>query len=217
MKGRPKRLTPIAFLRRAGPGKSTRLYLDKEVIYSQESPPDAIFYIHSGIVKLTVISKRRRKKAVLAILGESDFFGEGCLGKTSQRLSTAASIGPSIITRVEKEIFRRKIEQDAAFGAMFMRFLLARNARLKADLEDRFFNSSERRLARILLMIGSFGRKSKGGASVLPISQGALAEMVGTTRERVSSFMNKFREKGYIKYNGTLEIDPDRLTAFLQG
>ena len=217
MAGKPKRgLTPIAFLKQAGPGRSIRVYRNNKGIYSQESPADAVFYLQSGMVKLTVVSKHRRKKAVLALLQEGDVFGEGCLGREPQRISTATSVGLCTITRIEKVTFRRKIDRDLAFSAMFITYMLFQTERIKADLADHCLNFSERRLARILLMHRGFAQKSKRGPSTLQFSQTILAEMVGTTRSRVSSFMNKFREKGYIRYNGVLEVDFERLTAFLQ-
>ena len=218
MASNPKRnLTPTAFLQQAGPGRSIRAYRDKEVVYSQEGPADAVFYLKSGMVKLTMVSERSRKKAVLAILKAGELFGEGCLEKQTHRVSTATSIGPSTITRLEKATFRHKVNQDMVFARMFIRYLLSQSARFKADLGDRCLNFSERRLARILLMHGSFVQKSKSGPSTLRFSQTTLAEMVGTTRSRVSHFMTEFRKQGYIRYNGILEIDAQRLTTFLQG
>ena len=218
MAGTPKRvLRFMPFLTEAGPARSVRVYRNKEVIYSQGSPADAVFYLQSGAVKLTVASPHRGKKAVLAVLEEGDFFGEGCLGRERQRISTATSMGSSTVTRLGKNAFRQKIDRDPAFAAMFMTYLLSQIARFKADLADHFLNSSERRLARILLTYRGFLQKSKSGPFTLGLSQSALAEMVGTTRARVSTFMNRFRKKGYVRYNGGLQIDPERLTAFLQG
>jgi len=218
MADKPKSgLASTAFLRQAGPGKSIRVYRDKEVIYLQGRPADAVFYVQSGMVKLTVASRRGRKKAVLAVLQEGNLFGEGCLGNELHRMYTATSIGPSTITRLEKAPFRRKIDRDPVFAATFTRYLLSQIARLEADLADHFFNFSERRLARILLMHRGFIQTSKSGSSSPRLSQTTLAEMVGTTRGRVSRFMNEFRGKGYIRYNGGLEIDSERLTAFLEG
>lgn len=204
------------FLKKTGAGRSIRVYRDREAIYAQGSPADAVFYVRSGVVKLTVVSKRRRKKAVLAVLQEGDLFGEGCLGNELQRASSATAIGASIIIRLEKGAFRHKLDRDQEFAALFIHYLLSRIARLKADLVDHFLNFSERRLARTLLMMHGAAARSKGKPSTLELSQTTLAEMVGTTRSRVNSFMNEFREKGYIRYNGGLEIDYERLTAFLQ-
>jgi CRP/FNR family cyclic AMP-dependent transcriptional regulator len=218
MAGKPKRgLRFTPFLTEAGPARSIRVYRNKEVIYLQGSPADAVFYLQSGMVKLTVATEHRGKKAVLAVLEEGDFFGEGCLGRERHRVSTAISMGSSTVTRLGKNVFRQKIDRDPAFAAMFMTYLLSQTARFKANLADHFLNSSERRLARILLMYRGFLQKSKKGPFTLRLSQTTLAEMVGTTRARVSTFMNEFRKKGYVRYNGGLRIDSERLTAFLQG
>ena len=218
MPAKPKRgPSPTAFLKQLGSGKTIHAYRNNEVIYSQGSSADAVFYIQAGMVKLTVGSNRGRKKAVLAILQVGDLFGEACLGKETRRVSTATSIGPSTLTRLPKTVFRQKIDCDPAFAAMFIAHLLRQTARFKADLADHFLNFSERRLARILLMYKGFVRKSKGGIITLRLSQTTLAEMVGTTRARVSTFLNGFKQKGYIRYNGGLQIDSGRLTAFLQG
>ena len=209
-------VSPTAFLKKPGPGRSVRDYRNKEVIYSQGDPANSIFYVQSGMVKLTVASKRRHKKAVVALLQEGDFFGEGSLGRESQRVSTATAIGPSTISCVDKDVFRRKLVRDPAFADMFVAYLLTQVARFKADLADHFLNFSEKRLARILLTYRDFSQKSLRGLSTRGFSQTTLAEMVGTTRARINSFMNEFREKGYVRYNGGLVIDSERLTAFLQ-
>lgn len=206
-----------AYLKPPGPGRSIRVYGDDEVVYSQGGPADAVFYLQSGMVKLTMVSKGRRKKAVLAVLQEGDLFGEGCLGRQRQRISTATSMGPSTITRVEKNSFRRLLDRDPAFAAIFINYLLSEIDRFKADLADHFLNSSKRRLARILLRHEASGHKSKSGPFTLGFNQTTLAEMVGTTRARVSHFMNEFRQKGYVRYNGGLQVNSERLTAFLQG
>ncbi|MDP9268745.1 MAG: cyclic nucleotide-binding domain-containing protein [Acidobacteriota bacterium] len=142
---------PAAFLEQAGPGRSIRAYRDKEAIYSQGGPADAVFFLQNGMVKLTMGSKHRRKKAVLAVLYKGDLFGEGCLGRELHRMSTAISVGTSTITRLEKAAFRRELARDPAFAAIFIDWLLAQAVRLKADLADHFLNYSERRLARIPL------------------------------------------------------------------
>jgi CRP/FNR family cyclic AMP-dependent transcriptional regulator len=216
MAKRTKYDASIAFLQQAGPGKTIAVYRDKEVLYSQHSPGDAIFYLQSGLVKLTMAMRARRKKAVVSVLQAGDIFGECSLGAQGRRVTTATSIGTSTITRLERATFRRKINQDTAFAEMFIGYLISQAARYKADLADHFLNSCEKRLARLLLMHGSLVQKSGSGYSTLRFSQSALAEMVGTTRARVNGFMNEFREKGYIRYNGGLEIDAPTLTAFLQ-
>jgi len=207
-----------SFLLEAGPGRTIRVYRDKEVVYSQGSQANALFFLQSGMVKLTTVSKDRRKKAVLAILQEGDLFGEGCLGPQTRQMSSVTSIGTSTITRLEKSAFRRQIDRDPAFAAMFITYLISQTARFKEDLADHFLNFSERRLARVLLMHEKLGQqRSKGGSYTLRFSQTTLAEMVGTTRARVNSFLNEFKKKGYVRYNGGLEINAEGLTAFLQG
>jgi CRP/FNR family cyclic AMP-dependent transcriptional regulator len=211
-------ITLSEFLREAGPGKSIRVYRDKEVIYSQEHSADAIFYIKGGMVKLTIGDKRRRKYAVLAILRKGAIFGEGSLLRTraSRRMSTATSMGSSTIARVEKAVFLDRIEREPALAALFIRYLIAQAVQFKMDLADHRLNSGagERRLARVLLAYSTFAQKSKTPAH--PFSQATLAGIVGTTRSRVNEFMNKFRKQGYVRYNGGLEIDAERLTAFLR-
>ena len=217
MASKPKRApNPTAFFQQTAPGISIRTYRDKEVVYSQESAADAVFYLQNGMVKLTMTSKHRRKKAVIAILQEGELFGEGCLESQTRRVSTATSVGPSTVTRLEKAIFRRKMDRDLAFAGMFIKYLLSQSARFKADLGDHCLNFSERRLARILLIHGSLVQKLKSGPTALRFSQTMLAEMAGTTRSRVSHFMTEFRKQGYIRYNGAIEIDAKRLTTFLQ-
>jgi CRP-like cAMP-binding protein len=218
MADKPKRTLlphPTAFLQQIGPGRSFRTYRNKEVIYSQGGPADAVFYLQSGMVKLVTGSKNRHRKAVLSVLYEGDLFGEGCLGQEVHRRSTAISVGPSTITRLEKASFRRKLDRDPVFAGILITWLLAQANRLKSDLADHFLSYSERRLARILLQ-NSIAQQSQNEPSTIRLSQAALAEMVGTTRSRVSSFMNEFRKKGYVRYNGSLEVDTRRLTAFLQ-
>jgi CRP-like cAMP-binding protein len=210
-----------AFFRKTGPGGSIRVYRDKEVIYSRQEPADAIFYIKSGMVKLTIGDKRRRRQAVLAILTKGAMFGEGCLLRirAARRMSTATSLGSSTIARVEKAVFRDRLEREPVLAVLVIRYLISQAVLFKMDLADHRLNSgaSERRLARSLLGYGSFAQKSTTGFSIRPFSQTTLAEIVGTTRSRVNEFMTKFRKQGYIRYNGGLEIDAERLMVFLQG
>jgi CRP/FNR family transcriptional regulator, cyclic AMP receptor protein len=210
-------IVPTDFLLAKGPGKTIETHGDKEIIYSQGAPADAVFYLQSGIVKLTMSSKGRRRKAVLAILQDGDLFGDGCLSGESVRLSTATSIGRSVVTRIDRAVFLRKIDRDAAFAAILVKYLVSRTDRFQADLADLFLNTSEKRLARILLMYGSFAQEPKKGSAAPAFNQSALAEMVGTTRARVSTFMNEFRKRGFVRYNGELEINTERLTRFLEG
>ena len=193
---------------------TTRNYRDKEVVFSQGDRADAIFYIQSGTVKLTAVSTRR-KKAIIAFLQRGSFFGEGSLGGQSLRISTARSIGQSSITRLRKESTVRALKRDPQFAALFVAYLVSRIVRIEEDLVDQFFNFSERRLARVLLLFGQINKESKPEYP-LKVSQSTLAEMVGTTRARVSKFMNVFKKKGLVSYNGGLQINSTLLTAFLQ-
>jgi CRP-like cAMP-binding protein len=193
---------------------SVRNYRDKEVVFSQGDKADAVFYIQSGTVKLTAVSTRR-KKAIIAFLQQGSFFGEGCLGGRSVRICTATSIGPSNINRLQKESTIRRLKRDPQFATLFVEYLLSRIIRIEEDLVDQFFNFSERRLARVLLLFGQIIKESKPEYP-LKVSQSTLAEMVGTTRARVSKFMNAFKKKGLVSYNGGLQINRAQVVAFLQ-
>ena len=195
-------------------GTTVRNYRDKEAIFSQGDTADAVFYIQSGTVKLTVVSTRR-KKAIIAVLQRGSFFGEGCLAGQSLRICTARSIGQSNITRLQKESTVRTLKRDPQFATLFVEYLLSRIIRIEEDLVDQFFNFSERRLARVLLLFGQIIKESKPECP-LKVSQATLAEMVGTTRARVSKFMNGFRKKGFVRYNGGLQINSALITGFLQ-
>jgi CRP/FNR family cyclic AMP-dependent transcriptional regulator len=190
-----------------------RSYRDKEVVFSQGDPADSVFYIESGTVKLTAVSTR--KKAIIAILRPSNFLGEGCLAGQAVRICTARSIGQSDIIRLRKESVIRTLERDPQFASLFARYLLSRIIRIEEDLIDQFFNFSERRLARVLLLFGQITKESKSD-SALKVSQSTLAEMVGTTRPRVSKFMNEFRKNGLVSYNGGLQIHAEQVARFLQ-
>ncbi|MGC2464982.1 MAG: Crp/Fnr family transcriptional regulator [Candidatus Acidiferrum sp.] len=190
-----------------------RNYRDKEIVFSQGDPGDSVFYIESGTVKLTAITLR--KKAIIAILPRGSFFGEGCLAGRSPRICTARSIGQSNVIRLQKERTLRTLKRDAHFARLFVRYLLSRVVRIEEDLIDQFFNFSERRLARVLLLFGQISKESKSD-SALKVSQSTLAEMVGTTRPRVSKFMNDFKKKGLVSYNGGLKINKALVTAFLE-
>src|SRR6202165_3556434 len=195
-------------------GMSVRNYRDKEVVFSQGDTADSVFYIQSGTVKLTAVSTRR-KKAIIAFLQRGSFFGEGCLGEQSLRICTARSVGQSNITRLRKGSTVRTLKRDPQFATLFNAYLLSRIIRIEEDLVDQFFNFSERRLARVLLLLGHINEESKPEC-LLKVSQSTLAEMVGTTRARVSKFMNVFKKKGLVSYNGGLQINSTLLTAFLQ-
>jgi CRP/FNR family cyclic AMP-dependent transcriptional regulator len=188
-------------------------YRDKEVVFSQGDPADSVFYIESGTVKLTAVSTR--KKAIIAILRASDFLGEGCLAGQALRICTARSIGQSDIIRLRKASVIRTLGKDPRFASLFAKYLLSRVIRIEEDLIDQFFNFSERRLARVLLLFGQITKESKSD-STLKVSQSTLAEMVGTTRPRVSKFMNEFRKNGLVSYNGGLQIHAEKVVRFLQ-
>jgi CRP/FNR family transcriptional regulator, cyclic AMP receptor protein len=192
------------FLARVGKGRSVREYRQGQVVFSQGEPADAVFYVQKGKVKLTVVSEQG-KEAVVAFLGADDFFGEGCLAGQHQRIATVRTMTDAIVTRLEKSAIVRLIHKEPAFSEMFIAHLLGRSIRVEADLVDQLFNSSEKRLARMLLLLANFGKDSKPEPIIAKISQETLAEMIGTTRSRVSFFMNKFRELGFIDYNGSTE------------
>jgi CRP/FNR family cyclic AMP-dependent transcriptional regulator len=193
---------------------TVRSYRDNEIVFSQGDKADAIFYIQSGTVKLTMAATRR-KKAIIAVLPRGSFFGEGCLAGQSLRMYTARSIGPANITRLQKESTIRTLKRDPQFAALLNAYLLSRVIRVEEDLADQFFNFSEKRLARVLLLFGQITKESNS-ESPLKVSQGTLAEMVGTTRARVSKFMSAFKKKGLVQYNGGLQINSELITAFLQ-
>jgi len=195
-------------------GMTVRNYRDTEVVFSQGEAADAVFYIQSGTVKLTGASTRS-KKAIIAVLLRGSFFGEGCLGGQSLRMYTARSIGPSIITRLQKESTLRTLKRDPQFAALLNAYLLSRVIRVEEDLADQFFNFSEKRLARVLLLFGQIIKESKPERP-LKVSQATLAEMVGTTRARVSKFMSGFKKKGFVQYNGGLQIKSALIISFLQ-
>ncbi|MGD0790627.1 MAG: Crp/Fnr family transcriptional regulator [Terriglobales bacterium] len=207
--------SPTVLRKKFRAGMTVRNYRDKEVVFSQGDTADALFYIQSGTVKLTVVSTRR-KKAIIAFLQRGSFFGEGCLGGQSLRICTARSIGPSNITRLRKESTVRTLKRDPQFATLFVAYLLSRIIRIEEDLVDQFFNFSERRLARVLLLFGQITKESKPEYP-LKVSQSTLAEMVGTTRARVSKFMNGFKKKGFVSYNDGLQINSALITSFLHG
>lgn len=211
---------PVAFhpkllLPKVGTGKTTHQYLDKQAIFSQGDPADAVFYIGKGKVKLTVVSKRG-KEAVIAILQQGDFFGEGCLSAQPLRISTASAIQQTTIFRLEKTAMVSLLRKEPDFAEMFIAYLLSHNIRIEEDLVDQLFNSSEKRLARLLMLLAHYGKDSKPETVIPKISQETLAEMIGATRSRVSHFMNKFRKLGFIDYNGTLHVHSALLTVVLR-
>jgi CRP/FNR family cyclic AMP-dependent transcriptional regulator len=194
-------------------GMTERSYRNNEVAFLQGDAADAVFYVQSGTVKLTVAATRR-KKAIIAVLLRGSFFGEGCLAGQAVRMYTARSIGQSNVIRMEKEIMVRALKRDPQFAALFNAYLLSRVIRVEEDLVDQFFNFSEKRLARVLLLFGQIIKESKPERP-LKVSQATLAEMVGTTRSRVSKFMNAFKKKGFVDYNGGLQINSALISSFL--
>ena len=206
---------PKAFLTRIEQGKTTREYRNKQVVFSQGDPADAVFFIRSGKVKLTVFSTRG-KEAVVGVLERGSFFGEGCLAGQPLRMSTASAMQASNVVRVDKSTMVRVLHQEPEFAELFTAYLLSRNVRIEEDLVDQLFNSSEKRLARILLLLAHFGKEPRPETVIPQISQETLAAMIGTTRSRVSHFMNRFRKMGFIHYNGGLQVHSGLLSVVLR-
>ena len=186
-----------------------------EAIFSQADPADALFYIEKGKVKLTVVSSRG-KQAVIAILGAGDFFGEGCLAGQLVRVSSAAAICECSLVRMEKAAAMAVIHNQPAFSELFLRYVLSRNIKIEEDLVEQLFDSSEKRLARVLLLLANFGKKGKPKPVIPKMSQQTLAEIIGTTRSRVSFFMNRFRKMGFIDYKKGLEVHSSLLNVLLE-
>jgi len=195
-------------------GRTTREYGKAGVVFSQGDPADAVFFVQRGKVKLTVLS-RQGKQAVIALIGPGDFFGEGCLAGQPLRMATAVALTECSIIRLAKLTMVQALHRQAAFAELFTAYLLSRNIRMEEDLVDQLFNSSEKRLARILLLLANFGKEGRPEPVVPKISQETLAEMVGTTRSRISFFMNKFRKLGFVDYNGGLEVHSSLLHVVL--
>ena len=202
------------FLSTVDGGRSVSNYRKNQKIFAQGDAADSVFYIQDGQVKLSVISELG-KEAVVALHGKENFFGEGCLSGQSLRLASAAAMTDCVIMRLDKTAIVRVLHEQPKFSEMFLSYILARNARVEADLVDQLFNSSEKRLARLLLLMANFGKEGRPEPVIAKVSQETLAEMVGTTRSRVSHFMNKFRKLGFIEYNGELEIHNSLLSVIL--
>ena len=185
-----------------------------QIVFAQGDPADSVFYIHDGKVKITVISEQG-KEAVVAILGPDEFCGEGCLTGQPLRVATAIAMTECKIMKLEKGEIVRVLHDEPAFSEMFIAHLLARTIRVEEDLVDQLFNSSEKRLARALLLLANFGKEGSPQPIIAKVSQETLAEMIGTTRSRVSQFMNKFRQLGFIDYNGTIEVHSSLLSVVL--
>lgn len=206
---------PKAFLATVSHGRSVATYPKGGAIFLQSSPADAVFYIQKGKIKIVVASKQG-KEAVVALLGPGDFLGEGCLIGQPLRLSTARAMVESEVMRVGKTEMMRVLHAEPSFGELFIAHLLTRNSRVEEDLVDQLFNSSEKRLARTLLLLANFGKEGDPQPITTPISQETLAEIIGTTRPRVSHFMNKFRKLGFISYNGHLQVHSSLLSVVLR-
>jgi CRP/FNR family cyclic AMP-dependent transcriptional regulator len=206
---------PKVFLATVGKGRSISAYSKGDVVFAQADPADAVFYIRKGKVKVSVTSAQG-KEAVVGILGTGDFLGEGCMLGQPLRLARATALVDSALMRLEKPSMVRMVQSEPKLAAVFTAHLLARNSRVEEDLVDQLFNSSEKRLARTLLLLANFGKDGTPEEVDLKVSQETLAEMIGTTRSRVSFFMNKFRKLGFIDYNGSLRVHGSLVSVVLR-
>ncbi|HLJ28379.1 MAG TPA: Crp/Fnr family transcriptional regulator [Candidatus Angelobacter sp.] len=212
---KPRLIDPIAFLTRAGMGRTIVNLKKKQIVFSQGDLADAVFYIQHGKAKLTVISPGG-KEATIALLGAGDFLGEECIANAhARRMATATALCEGRAVRIDREEMIRALHQQHALSDLFVSYLLARNLRVQEDLVDQLFNSSEKRLARVLLLLAQFGKEGAPETVIPKMSQETLAEMVGTTRARISFFMNRFRKLGFIEYNGVLRIHRSLLNIVL--
>jgi CRP/FNR family cyclic AMP-dependent transcriptional regulator len=206
---------PGDFLSKAGLGRRILELKAKQTVFAQGDLADSVFYIQEGSVKLSVVSSRA-KEAVVALLSPSEFFGEDSIpAPNTLRVATATTVAPSKILKIGRTEMVRVIHEQRAFSDLFVKFLLSRTKRIQADLVDQLFNSSEKRLARVLLLLAQFGQSGKPETTIPKISQETLAEMIGTTRSRVSFFMNRFRKLGFIRYNGEIQVHPSLLNIVL--
>lgn len=210
----PLPFDPNTFLAKVGEGRSLVDYRKDKIVFAQGDPADAVFYLRQGKVKLTVVSTQG-KEAVVAILGQDTFFGEGCLIAQPLRMATASTLTPCSILRLEKSAMVRVLHTEPAFAERFITHLLARNIRIEEDLVDQLFNSAEKRLARVLLLLANFGKEGTPEPVIPQISQETLADMIGTTRSRVNFFMNRFRKLGFIDYNDGLEVNSALVNVLL--
>jgi CRP-like cAMP-binding protein len=206
---------PKVFLGKVGHGRRIEKFGKDQAIFSQGDPAETVFYLQKGKVKIAVGSPQG-KEAVIAVLGAGEFFGEGCLAGQRHRMATATFMADSVIVRLERKAILDVIHREPAFAEIFIAHLLARTIRVEADLVDQLFNSSEKRLARLLLLLANFGKEEKPEPLIAKISQETLAEMIGTTRSRVSFFMNKFRRLGLIDYNGSIRVHSSLLNLVLR-
>jgi CRP/FNR family cyclic AMP-dependent transcriptional regulator len=213
--GMNKAFDSAAYLGGEGTGRKIVRFKSKQLFYCQGGPADAVFYLQSGRAKLTVVSKKG-KEATVTLLAAGDFIGEESLTAVGVvRMATASALVACVALRIEREHMLRTLHEEQAFAALFLNFMLLRGMRTQADLIDQLFNSSERRLARILLLMADFGESGKPETQIPPVTQETLAEMIGTTRSRVSFFMNRFRKLGYIEYNGHIRVNRSLLNVVL--
>jgi CRP/FNR family cyclic AMP-dependent transcriptional regulator len=210
----PRPFDTQAFLSKSGNGRTLSSYKKNAKVFAQGDAADAIFYIRSGEVKLAVVSEQGRE-AVIAILVKGHFFGEGCLAGQVKRIATATSLGDSEVLKLSRAVVVRTLKDEPAFSKLFLAHMLNRTARVEADLVDQLFNSSEKRLARTLLLLANFGKEGRPEPIIAKITQDTLAEIIGTTRSRVSFFMNKFRRLGFVSYNGRIEVHSSLLSVVL--
>ena len=208
------KFNPQQFLAQVGNGKTTLTCQKKQVLFSQGDAADAVFYVQTGKVRLSVTSSQGQE-AIVALLEPGAFFGEGCLAGQLVCMATAAAVEKSTIVRIDKPAMIRVLHDESSFSELFLAYLLSRNIRIQEDLVDQLFNSSEKRLARALLLMAHFGKEGKSEAVIPKISQEVLAEMIGTTRSRVSHFMNKFRKLGFLDYNGGVHVHSSLLNVVL--
>jgi len=202
------------FLATVNGGRTIATYRKNQKVFSQGDPADSVFYIRKGKIKVCVLSEQG-KEAVVALHGDGDFFGEGCLTGQQFRLATVMAMTECVVMRIDKPTIARVLKDEPKFSEMFLSYILTRNARVEEDLVDQLFNSSEKRLARVLLLMANFGKEGRPEPVIAKLSQETLAEMIGSTRSRVSTFMNKFRKLGFIEYNGSLEVHNSLLNVVL--
>ena len=214
-KAQPNDFDAQAFLAKVGEGKTVLAFHKNETVFSQGDAADAIFYIQKGRAKVVVLSAQG-KEAIVGILEPGQFFGEGCLNGNPLRISTTMALEECVITAITKPAMLTALHAEPKFSELFMSYLLKRNSRIEEDLIDQLFNSSEKRLARLLLLLADFGKDGSRQPTKVRVSQETLAEMIGTTRSRVSFFMNKFRKLGFISYNGEIEVHNSLLNAVLR-
>jgi CRP-like cAMP-binding protein len=215
VKSAKRQFDPQAFLAKVGTGKTIQKYRKGKVIYAQGEEADQIFYIQSGKVRVTVVSEQG-KEAVVGLLDPAQFFGEGCLNGQAVRVGTARAMEECLITSITRQAMLAALRKEPKFSELFVTYLVTRSNRIEEDLIDQLFNSSEKRLARLLLLLANFGKKNGKPTPIdASINQATLAEMIGTTRPRVSFFLNKFRKLGFISYNGKIEVHRSLLNAVL--